>query len=635
MAGPGLFSPTSPYPGVGINPVAVPNPEAPHMGYDPVNLAPAGPPAPPVDPPVNTAGIPGGSESSMDTGEGTGAALLGRQFAFPRANIGMGAQPTVMPAYSDFTPAGGKEGEAIFKEAFVGAPGRAREAMGEVGSIEDQSAQARQKFYEAEQPRQQEAAAVVQQHRLHNQEQLMARQAQLETATKNYSNDLADRGKFWRNPGNILSAVAAVLVQAAAGHQDPTAGIRVLNNAVNADFQQRKQLADMHMGELRTNLAAYRQLAGDIEGGDLLALAESKRIAGMEIERIGAQFQGPLAKAKAKAMKAQLDQQAALGYAQFYQHYIYNKPQLQDPRLAAEYKAEGQAMPGVGPTPLKGSWAPGAVKGPAGVATVGKGSGGPVGSGGEVPKAVQRGVWSNLDAPMDEKTKKALNDRYPGAADQISQEREDITRRIWSTSGGDPKKFNDKMEEFERWVEGDIKEISKAAQQHVSDISGTRRLQTHMGIISAIANRTHQTENQVIEAATNQALGAGNVKAWKEMMAATRKLGGTKEQLQDNDIEDAVAGFRQLLAGNVNAYFKITSGSAVSATEADRLKQVIANDHSWNSIQGFVADSSSRSAAALNNATNTASHPVSGTLYRLQAGVGTPKLDSKGMKGAK
>ncbi len=601
-------------------------------GYNPTPTAPVVP----TDPPVNEAGIPGGTESGMDTGEGTGAALLGRQFAFPRANVGMGMQPTVMPAFEDFTPAGGAQGKAILDEAFVGAPGRASEALGEVGNIEDQASKARQEFYKSEQPRQQEQAAIVQQHRLHNQEQLMARQAQLEKATQNYSNDLADRGKFWRNPGNIIAAIGAIFIQAGAGHQDPTAGIRVLNNAVNADFQQRKQLADSHMGELKSNLASYRQLVGDIEGGDMMALAESKRIAGMEIERIGAQFQGPLAKAKAKAAKAQLDQQAAVGYFQAYNHYVFNNTKLADPRLAAETKALGQAMPGVGPTPLKGSWAPGAVKPVGAAGSVGKA--GSVGQGGgqaALPKAVQNGVWSNLDRPMDEKTRKSLNDRYPGAADQISQERDDITRRIWSTSGGDPKKFNKEMEEFERWVESDVKEIAKAAQQHVSDISGTRRLQTHMGVISALAQRLHKSENEVIEAATNQTLGASNVKAWKELMAAMRSAGGSKEQIQENDIEDAVAGFRQLLAGNVNAYFKTTSGSAVSATEADRLKQVIANDHGWNSIQGFVNDSSARSAAALNNATSTAAHPVSGTLYRLQAGIGTPKLDSKGMKGAK
>jgi hypothetical protein len=565
-----------------------------------------------------------GTESGEDSLLGTQAGMAGREFAFPRASAGgMGIPGVVEGEAENYAPFGGEE---PWEQAARTLPGEIKGAITAGAQAEGDKADALKDYYKRTQEAQAEEHAVLRQRQIEDQQQIQAKQQQIEEASKRHSDDLADRGQYWKNPGNIISAIGAAFMT--LGSNDPTIGVKLINASVNADFKQRKDLADMHMGELRSNLSTYRQIAGNRELGDRLAYAESQRIAAMEVERIGAQFAGPIAKAKAAAISGEFMRNYTIQMGQLHAAMVFNKAHIENPAIAQAHQnsgnwkfyGQGGAQPTVNGQPVAGVVGGGAPA--AGGKALGKAVGGP---------GVVRKLWSDLDRPMDPKARELINSRYPGAAEQLDSEKADIVRRIWSVSKRNPDKFNEKMEEFERWVETDIKEISKASAEHVSDISGVRRLETHMKVLKQVADRLHKTPDELIDTVASKTFGSSNVKEWKDLMMAMNNAGGgNKSQKLNADLDEAVGAFRQLLAGNVNAYIKDVSGVSTSVTEASRLKQVVSTDHSWNAIGQFVADSSARSSAKLRNAANTAAHPVSGTLFLVQTGIGSPKLDTQG-----
>lgn len=564
--------------------------------------------------------VPNSEESAQDSTEGTLGSIGARGFAFPRANMATGPGVAVMGEGENYAPLGGQEEFDSIKQK----ADQLGEAIDAGAQAEADKSAALAQWYKGEKARQEEQQAVLRQRQLESQQELQARQQQLTEATTRYSNDLADRGQYWRNPGNIIAAFGAALMSLSSG--GPELSVKMVNQAIQQDFMQRKALADMNLGELRSNLATYRQIAGDKDLGDRLAFAETNRIAAMEIDRIAQQFQGPIAKQKAAAIKTEFLRQYQLQMAQLHAAMVYNKPRLENPAILKAYQEAGNWQPYAQKAQPAGKTM-GTV--PAGAKAQAGGAAGPV------PTTRMQAIWGGIEKPMDEETKKFIESRYPGASKQLEAERADIVRRIWSISNRNPKVFNEKMEEFERHVEADIKEIAKAASQHVADASGLRRLDTHMNVLEKVAGRLKMTPDSLISTMTNQAFGPSTVKKWKEIMGAMNAAGGNKSDNLERDLDEAVSAFRQLLAGNVNAYIKQTSGGAVSDSESERLKQVIATDHNWASIRQFVKDASARSSANLRNATNTAAHPVSGTLFLIQSGIGSPQLDTQGVKAPK
>lgn len=209
-----------------------------------------------------------------------------------------------------FNAVGGKK---LYDETFdqqTGGPARQAAARRDLADTQSQRANTVAEFYKAQTERDTQAAAEFKQRAQADQVNLAARQQKLDEATQFYTNDLADQGKFWTNPGNIVSAIAFSLMPIFSN--DPTIGANLINRAIDRDMANRQHAAQGTLGALQSNLSGYHKIASDRQAGDLLARAEAHRIAAQEIARIGAQFEGPIAqKQMAVAIEDQQERQRA------------------------------------------------------------------------------------------------------------------------------------------------------------------------------------------------------------------------------------------------------------------------------------------------------------------------------------
>ncbi len=580
-------------------------------------------------------GIPGSADAGLDDAEGAEGAMLARRRLFPRMFGPTGMSGAIMPEGENFLPFGGTEGKALWQDTAVTKPQQLEEAVMAGAQAESDLGSAKADFFKRTQESQAQELALIKERQNARQAEIIAKQQQLEQATQRYSNDLADRGQYWRNPGNIISAIGAALI-AGGSPNDPGIGVRMINQAVQFDYAQRKGLADMHLGELRSNVAAYRQIAGDKDLGDKLAYAEGQRVASMELERISGQFQGPIAKAKAAAISKEFLRNYSIQMAQIHAAMVYNKPHMENPLVKQSYDAAGKATGGVGYTPFAGPGSQsGAVSGSKSVAGPGQPNavvGHPGATGGQVSLSPFAARMKTMWKPMSDSERSMYEKRAPGSSRQIEAEYDDVIERIASVSKGNPDTFNSKMEEFERGIETDIKDIAKAAQPSLDKVNGYRRMQQDMGVISNLAKRVGKTESDLLGDGPESITGKGLMKTYEDIMNGLFRddpANSDKYRREKQETADAVARFKQLLAGNANAYIKSTSGGAVSDSENERLKQYLPGG--WRGIQTFHADQSARAQADLRGAINTSSHPISGTLYRIQYGLGTQGLDVKGV----
>lgn len=137
----------------------------------------------------------------------------------------------------------------------------------------------------------------------------------LEAKTDAYTKDLADKGKFWKNPGNIIWAIANVFVSKGNSGQSADA---LLQQRIQQDFAERKALADSHLGALKSNLEGYRQIMGDKKAGDLMALGYAFKMAGQDAQRIAMQMGGAENRAKGEVLASSMESLAARTFAESY-----------------------------------------------------------------------------------------------------------------------------------------------------------------------------------------------------------------------------------------------------------------------------------------------------------------------------
>lgn len=314
-----------------------------------VNMAGAGGGANTTQATPNT-GVPDAPEVAPTTDESdnsadaTNAELGLKNLLIPSFQQPQG--PVVQDAGEDYASLGGPGGKAAFNKAFVEQPQAIASAIEQGAQAQQEEAKAKTEAIAKEQERVSSANAVIKERQLARQQEIQARDQDIQRKVQFYTNDLADTGKFWRNPGNIVAAMGAALMTLAS--DDHAIGYKLINNAIQQDLAQRQKLADMHLGELRSNLGAYRQIAGDEFQGDLLAEAEAKRVAAMELERIGAQYSGPKAKAAAAAIQQKLLSDYQQMMMQWYATRVYQQAQIINPALKAAHEREGKALPGVG-----------------------------------------------------------------------------------------------------------------------------------------------------------------------------------------------------------------------------------------------------------------------------------------------
>ncbi len=290
----------------------------------------------------------GGTDTTaLDAGD----AQLARELAFRR---GFGPAAAKPPAYFEpegetYSRVGGRE---LYEEAFTGSRARGQAALKDQAALEGQRSDAIAAHYTQQAERDTNEAAAIKHRAIEDNAQIQVRQRKLDEATQFYTNDLADQGKFWTNPGNVIAAISFSLLPLFSN--DPAVGAKLINQSMQQDMANRQKAAEGTLGALSSNLTGYRKLANDRHAGDLLAQAEMHRMAAQEIARIGAKFESPISKEKMKVLIEDQNTRYAALQMEFYKQNIHTDPTKMDPGLhKARYTGPG------GWTPLGGLRTPG------------------------------------------------------------------------------------------------------------------------------------------------------------------------------------------------------------------------------------------------------------------------------------
>ncbi len=627
-------------------------------------------------------GDPGDLSANRDATDGRNAAATVMELGAPLVPNPTGRmRPTVMPRYTDMSLVGKDNYEEYFKTR----PQEIEGAIQAGADAESDLSRKRADWIGAEKDRQSHELAVLRERQIQRQQEVMARQEALNQATERYSNDLADRGQFWRQPGSLMAAMGAALI-AMSSPGDRGVGARIIDQAVTADWSKRRDLANMHLGELRSNVAAYRQIMGDANAGDQMAFLESKRVALMELERLANQFQGPLARANAAKLIAAGRQELAKGRMKLQAELLTKMEHFENPAIAAETRAVGEALPGEGPTPVKGSWKPGTVTQPTqpnnaapwlqdyarkeGIETTPLASKGSGAAPGGVAGAVVGQFTSGKSAPgkggaskyyMSDEQRNMLNKRFPGAADNVDTVRRASVSEILAKIGANPKSvdyrlsdeeigarlppefrkpFNVAMVGYRNWTRADNSKVSAAMAPIIKRVQAYRQMGKDLSLVKEMADRMTAkgiptTPDQLLGTKYKQVFGAGNWKKISEWMGAGEgKASNANDQLAQ-DMDQAIRRVEQGLNGGISAWVQDISGGTVSEGETKRNDLYINGEHSYNSLLGFHKDISRAAHGAGKVALKMAESPLTQVAWEVELGAEDPGVYIPQTAGAK
>lgn len=575
-------------------------------------------------------GDPGSEEAGQDTTSGdlTSTAMQGS--FYPPASGG----PEKVIAPEGYKP-NVVGGEDLLKDAFVTSPQNTEEALLAQGNTEAAAAQAKADFYAKEQKRQAEKNAELQAERQRNYLAIQAQQAELQKKTTAYTNDLADTGRWWRNPGNVISAFAAALMT--LGTDDHAIGFKLINNAITQDFNQRRDLANMHLGELRSNLASFRQIAGDKDRGDELALAENNRIAAMELERIAQTGMGPIAKAKALTLAAEFHMQARQRMAQVMAN-IYSAPQAMQPGILKAFKESGGLVPyGDGKLPngqQSSQNGPGSVSGPGASMTPGTNQNA---SGANVTPSggySEEGVW--WPSWLSPKVRAEAERRAPGSVAQYRAAMDDLYKRATYESGGDTNKFKHLMAEYHAKTDADYEKIATRMQGNGATmsipvkVSGFRRLQADVHNVEKIAESIGESPDEFLGKGAEAIFGGNLTKLWNDKLDALARSDpshSNEYERRKQALNDAAARFKNALAGKMVDYFHTNIGGNQSKQELENIHMVISPKSTMREIKNFIDNQSRDAQAEYKTALSGTWNPAPRILWQISQGMDSPNLD--------
>lgn len=601
-------------------------------------------------------------EENQDMTEMSGVGAAQGGVIFPGMSAVGGNPAALMDEGSNYLPVGGPYGRDMVNEAFNKQPKRLAGAVASGAEAQVDEARAKEAVYASERDRTRDYEAALKEQYLLRQQEMQKRQAELEKKTQDYSNNLADQGAFWHNPQNIVAAFGAALMQLST--DDRSFGYKLLNGAIQADLHNRRALADQHLGYLKSNMAEYDRIAGDRIAGMQLAELEAKRVAALELERIAAQFQGPKAKANAEAIQAKLWQDVRTGYMDFYNRHIYNKPQLVDKRILESYRRGGSAEPGVGYTtfadasnPAGGQpgtyYDPAAPGGVGGLPSKAMGAGAKGAPGASAPAvsapmggssggaAAGRGGFPQLTPAQ----KRVIESRYEGGSAMVENAQRDTTRIAFRAAGvpegTDPRlmspaqkhAFNKSMEDQEKAAYEQLKSVSGGLQQTSEIRAGLRVLQTDMAVVESAVQEFQKrglkiSMDDVLGTKTKASLGSSRAADWKNLYAAFANANPeerSKWEAQRDKIDAAGQRLNQLLAGQINSYYKEHAGAAVTATELPRLKEYVGGDLTYDKLKTFMDNESRKQSGSLRNALLQLP-PAAQAMWLTRGGVNARKL---------
>lgn len=599
------------------------------------------PPAPEIDQ----------SAGNKDREEMVGIGKTGNAMLFP-GMYGQPAMPQVMDEGANYLPFGGTKGRENVEETFVNQPDRMAKAVMAGAQAQEDESKAKAAFYGTERDRTRDYEAQLKEQYMLRQQEMMGRLQEVQQTAQKYTNNLADTGAFWHNPQNVMAAMGAALMQLTT--DDRSFGYKLLNGAIQHDLQNRRQLADTHLGYLKSNMVEYDRIAGDRIAGMQLAEAEAKRVAAYELERIAAQFQGPKAKANAEAIISKLKIEAMEGFMRAYQSGIYNKPTALPAPIKNSYVKTGKATGGVGYSPFAG---PPSATGPAGgpqgqVPTrAGMGQGAPV-QGQSAMSAGQTGAAPQGGFPsLTPEQKKVIDQRYEGGSSIVSMAQQDTIRQAYRHAGvrpGTPPEmmapaqktaFNNSMETQEREAYDALKGVSQGLAQSSGRRSGLKAIQTDMAVVESAVNAFQKrglniTMDDVLSTKTKATLGSDTASKWKNLYkawAGASPENRSKYEAERDKIEAAGARLNQLLAGTVNSYYKDMAGAAVTVVELPRLQEYAGGNLTYDKLKTFVGEESSQAKAVEDNFIHNLP-PAAAAMWLTRKGTGRTPMEGPNMR---
>lgn len=508
-------------------------------------------------------------------------------------------QMDILPAGEDYHHAGGREGKKNFQQAYD--PTRAIDAIEANQRAEEGRNEAMSRQIGGERARQTEAMASILANREKYAAQLAQRQQVLDQNVKQYTDNLSNTNAYWQNPGNIVSAIAFSLMPIAGG--DPAAGARLINQAVEADFGRRYQAANMHLGELRSNVAAYRQLMGDKQAGDLMAESEARRIAAMDIERIALQFASPASKAKAEAaISDQLMRSAQLKMQSYKILGIHQDPKVVNKLLGGAIRASG--ADGVGFTPYAGPTdKPSAVAGtgPAGTPTTASSTPG-------ISGTRMAALASNLPelkrqvatGQVDKKT----------AEEAINAGLQDRVRRMHP---GNLPAQQKAMDALRKDAYDGVNKISVAAAKPAKDAAGIRHLAMRLDYLEKVAHEQGRDPQEFMQAGRDLSPGMAN--SWNEFKL---KYGSNPDSPAAKSARNVLLAQQELYQAFARAKTSDTHelfGAALTEKELEQLELSIKNNASFTSMKTWVRRLSEDRQGQIAQALTAGGSPESAILY--------------------
>ncbi len=525
----------------------------------------------------------------------------------------------------NYLPFGGVEGKQRFNRAYD--PSKLAKAFDDSSKAQGEKAEELKAHYEKQIADETQRMAVIKARRAEDSQQIEFQQKQLENKTRQYTDDLANQGKFWENPGNIISAISFSLMPIFSN--DPAIGVKLINQAIDRDMNNRRNLADMHLGELRSNIGTYRKMAEDRQAGDMLAQAEAHRVAVLDVERISQKFASPIAKAQAEA----IIQDQAMRYEQLRGQAfarIHNDPRRMDPRIRAGFAkgVEGAWSPyGTNPAPTIPKGSPGsAVQGSYdGTATTASTTG----------KSLTPQQSAILSDPK-QTVKAVLDGRVPQGEDVGDFLQKSIERQAKAMSGfrddvSTPEKatlFEQKKAELREKAKKEMDPATSAMMvKNAQERNGTEQLQRDLDIIG----RSEKDPNKFIGMIRNWA-PEKMVNWYNSIKLKAQNEPGNPAVAREQAKFEAANRLHQLFMMGVVDYYHSKAGANQSPGEEGRLSQIIKSDAAYQEMVGFVHARSSQLNADEKAALSGLS-PAALYLYMQKRGVGkiAGPLDTEGV----
>ncbi len=523
------------------------------------------------------------------------------------------------PQGGDYSSIGGPEGQENFNETFKQGPRKLADAQQALADEESKKSAALGQFYDQQSAKDAQMAAQIAANRKHDQANLAVRQEKLDKATQFYSDDLADQGKFWTNPGNIMAAISFSLLPIFSN--DPAVGVKLINQAVQQDMANRQTAASGTLGALQSNLAGYHKIAGDREAGDLLAQSEAHRMAANEAMRIGQKFESPISQAKLKVIVQDQMNKADALKMEAYRSWVYQPAQKMDPGLHA---ARGKGY--------DGSWEAFGKKdvAPIGSQVRGTISGTPTTAGERFTDHVTPATQAVIRVGGSNAAfKAALEGRVPGSGNLFVALKQSIAQEANTKAQGDPHKAAVERQRIVEAAESQIKEapeLTKLAGQR----AGIASLQKNIAAISAAEASVGKDPREFLGTARNF-MPTDWVQKYESLAKAVSARGapGSAAELAQMQAQ-ARRQFRQQLSAQINAYTLENAGSAVSEGDAQRVGRVINPDMPLDDVSNWI-NMQSEKQSATETAALARLPPVAGLMMMVRTGIGVPtKVPTRG-----